>query len=96
MDNSIHHHLTQNSQWDAPDVLAPQFGKVRTTHGVLFEKFHNPFNSHRQVFMDIDMIEDICLVLTDEPSALYSCIRKDHITAHLQRPNWIFSGIILR
>jgi Excinuclease ABC subunit C len=42
---------------------------------MFLEKLHNPFNSHRQVLMDIDMIEDICLVLTDEPPALYPCIR---------------------
>lgn len=50
--------------------------KSAPRNGVLFEKLHCPFNCYRQVLMDFNMIENISLVLTDEPPALYPGLDK--------------------
>src|SRR5665647_1221871 len=76
VDNSIDYCFPQDGQRNAPDVPAPEFGKIRSAHGVLFEKLHCPFNCYRQVLVDLSLIENISLVLTDEPPALYPGLDK--------------------
>jgi hypothetical protein len=70
MNNSIDHSFPQDGQGNAPDIPAPEFGKVSSTHGMLFEKFHYPLNCYRQVLMDLSMIENVGLVLSYRPPAL--------------------------
>jgi hypothetical protein len=74
VDEGVDDDLSENFDWDAPDVLATDFREVGSAHGVFFQKEQNFLDRFGQGDIEVDMVEDVALILAYEATALNPCV----------------------
>lgn len=74
MDEGVDDDFAEDVDGDAPDVLAADSGEVGAAHGVFFEEEHDFLHSFGKRLLNVDVIEDVGFVITDEAPALDPCI----------------------
>ena len=70
----VDENFAEDFNWNAPDVFAPDFREVGSAHGVFFQKNQDFLDGFGQGDIDVDVVENVTLILTNEATALNPCV----------------------